>query len=60
VLVEPDDKAALADALAKVATDEELRGRLVSAGLERASRFSWDRAAAATDAIIADVLAEDG
>jgi glycosyltransferase involved in cell wall biosynthesis len=60
LLVDPDDEAALADALAKVATDEELRTRFVEAGLERASHFSWDRAAEATDAIIADVLAENG
>jgi glycosyltransferase involved in cell wall biosynthesis len=60
LLVEPDDEAALADALVKVATDEELRKRLVAAGLERASRFSWDRATATTDAIIAGVLAENG
>jgi glycosyltransferase involved in cell wall biosynthesis len=59
LLVDPDDEAALADALAKVATDGELRKRLVAAGLERASRFSWDRAASATDAVIAEVLAED-
>jgi alpha-1,3-rhamnosyl/mannosyltransferase len=60
LLVDPDDEAALADALAKVATDEELRTRFVEAGLERASHFSWNRAAEATDAIIAEVLAENG
>jgi glycosyltransferase involved in cell wall biosynthesis len=60
LLVDPDDEAALADALTKVATDEELRTRFVEAGLERASRFSWNRAAEATDAIIAEVLAENG
>jgi glycosyltransferase involved in cell wall biosynthesis len=59
LLVEPDDEAALADALAAVVTDEELRRRLVQAGLERAAQFSWDRAAVATDAVIAEVLAED-
>jgi glycosyltransferase involved in cell wall biosynthesis len=59
LLVEPDDEAALADTLARVVTDEALKRRLVGAGLERASSFSWDRAAAATDAVIAEVLAED-
>jgi glycosyltransferase involved in cell wall biosynthesis len=59
LLVDPDDEAALADALATVVNDEELRRRLVQAGLRRASHFSWDRAAAATDAVIAEVLAED-
>jgi glycosyltransferase involved in cell wall biosynthesis len=59
LLVDPDDEDALADALAMVVTDDEARRGLVRAGLERASRFSWDRAAAATDAVIAEVLAED-
>ena len=60
LLVEPDDEAALAEALAAVVTDEDLRGRLKRAGLERASQFSWDRAAAATDAIIDEVLSDKG
>ena len=57
VLVDPDDEAALADALASVVTDEELRRTLVLGGLERASLFSWDRAARATDAVIAELIA---
>jgi glycosyltransferase involved in cell wall biosynthesis len=59
LLVDPDDEGALADALATAVIDEELRRTLVRAGLERASRFSWDRAAAATDAVIAEVLADE-
>jgi glycosyltransferase involved in cell wall biosynthesis len=59
LLVEPDDEGALADALATVVTDEEARRRLVQAGIERASHFSWDRAAAATDTVISEVLAEE-
>ena len=59
LLVEPEDDA-LADALARAVTDDDLRTRLVRAGLERASHFSWDRTAVATDAVIAEVLAEDG
>jgi glycosyltransferase involved in cell wall biosynthesis len=58
LLVDPDDEAELADALANVATDDQLRSGLVEAGLERVSRFSWDRAASATDAIVAEVLAD--
>jgi glycosyltransferase involved in cell wall biosynthesis len=58
VLVDPDDGRALAEALAQVVTDHALSQELVAAGLERASRFSWDRAAAATDAIIGEVLEE--
>lgn len=58
LLVDPDDEAALRDALVQAVTDEELRQKLVRAGLERASHFSWDRAAAATDAVIDDALAD--
>jgi glycosyltransferase involved in cell wall biosynthesis len=58
VLVEPEDPDGLADALARVVSDDHLRGRLVEAGRERASRFTWDRAAAATDAVIGEVLAQ--
>jgi glycosyltransferase involved in cell wall biosynthesis len=60
LLVDPGDGAALAEALVAAVTDQDLRLRLVKAGLERASLFNWDRAAAATDAILAEVLAEDG
>jgi glycosyltransferase involved in cell wall biosynthesis len=59
LLVDPDDEGALAEALSTAVTDEELRRTLVPAGLERASLFGWDRAAAATDELIADVLAEE-
>ena len=58
LLVAPEDPDALADALVRVVTDDVLHEKLVAAGLERASRFSWDRAAAATDAVIDEVLAE--
>jgi glycosyltransferase involved in cell wall biosynthesis len=58
LLVEPDSGEALARELERIVTDEALRATLVKAGVERASRFSWDRAAVATDAVIAEVLAE--
>jgi glycosyltransferase involved in cell wall biosynthesis len=58
LLVNPDDGDALAAALATAATDDAVRAKLVAAGLERASRFTWDRAAAATDAVIEGVLEE--
>ena len=56
LLVDPDDGAALADALAGAATDEALRDRLVQAGLERAAGFSWTRSARLTDDVIGSVL----
>jgi glycosyltransferase involved in cell wall biosynthesis len=42
LLVEPDG---LRDALTRVTSDAELRGRLAQAGRERAAEFSWERSA---------------
>ena len=56
ILVDPEDRAALADALAAAVTDETLRARLIPAGLERAAGFSWLRSAELTDAVIGEVL----
>src|SRR2546430_10422998 len=41
LMVDPDDDAALADAAVAAATDEEIRARLVAAGLVRAAQFTW-------------------
>jgi GT2 family glycosyltransferase len=59
ILVDPNDPTALADALAQAATDEDLRARLVQAGLARAATFTWNRSAELTDAVIGEVLEED-
>ncbi|HEX2273220.1 MAG TPA: glycosyltransferase family 1 protein [Acidimicrobiales bacterium] len=48
VLVDPDDPEAFADAMRRVATDEELRAQLVAAGRQRAQDYSWDNTARAT------------
>ena len=56
VLVDPEDGAALADALTRAATDEALRGQLIPAGLERAKDFTWTRSAELTDEVIGSVL----
>lgn len=48
VLVDPDDVAALADALVMVVRDDALRLDLSARGLERSRRFTWDAAARAT------------
>jgi glycosyltransferase involved in cell wall biosynthesis len=47
LLVAPGDVAALAAAIASVATDEGLAARLVAAGHARLPLFSWDQTAAA-------------
>jgi glycosyltransferase involved in cell wall biosynthesis len=55
LLVDPADERALAAAALSAATGEH--DRLRATGLERAAGFSWDRAARATDAAVARVLA---
>lgn len=42
LLVEPTDVRQLADALARLATDDTLRRQLVTRGREQRTRFSWD------------------
>jgi glycosyltransferase involved in cell wall biosynthesis len=59
LLVDPDDGEALADALLEASGDEQVRHRLIRAGLERSALFSWDRTARLTDAAIGRVLEQD-
>lgn len=48
VLVDPEDEPALAEGLVSLATDETLRASLRARGLERASRYTWERTARET------------
>jgi glycosyltransferase involved in cell wall biosynthesis len=57
ILVDPDDHTAFADALEKLATDEQHRADLSNRATERARPFTWERTAALTDAAIERVLA---
>jgi glycosyltransferase involved in cell wall biosynthesis len=41
----PDDTEAMAEAITRLWTDEELRGQLVSRGRQRVAALSWDRVA---------------
>lgn len=50
-LLDPDDVDGFATAIADISTDVELRTRLRGASLERASTFSWRRAAEETVAV---------
>lgn len=50
---EPEDPAAIADAIDRVTGDDALRGRLREAGLLHARRFSWTEAATRHRAIYA-------
>jgi glycosyltransferase involved in cell wall biosynthesis len=51
LLVDPLDTAALADAIRRVLTDDDLRADLRRRGLAQAARFTWTQTAAATLAI---------
>lgn len=52
VLVDPDDPRAIADALGRVLTDEPLRADLSRRALERSKRYTWDRYARETMALL--------
>ena len=56
----PDNPADIADTLVQFVTDDEARDSLSEAALERASRYSWKRAARETHELFATVLAGDG
>lgn len=45
LLVPPKDERALAGALVRMLSDEEMRGRMATAGRYRAEQFSWDKVA---------------
>ncbi len=53
LLVDPDDPSAITRAVLAVCEDDLLAARLRAAGIERARRHSWERAAAACDALLA-------
>jgi glycosyltransferase involved in cell wall biosynthesis len=56
LLVDPDDRSALALAVVAAATDEDLRRRLRAAGLRRAAYFSWDRTAREVHALLLSLI----
>ena len=58
VLLEPLDVRAWRDAIAAVCQDQGMRSRLRDAGLARAARFSWTRAADETLAVLRRCAAE--
>jgi len=54
-LVSPDDPAALAEAMARVAADEAHRRRMVARGLEVVAGFTWEQTARRTVAVYEDL-----
>ena len=59
VLVDPDDGAALAAALARLLSSGSARAEASARGRERAARFTWARCAEGTLATYADALARE-
>ncbi|NNC11864.1 glycosyltransferase family 4 protein [Planctomonas sp. JC2975] len=57
LLVPPDDPAALAEAITSLADDENLRRRLVSAGLEHARANTWTSVRARFDTVVERAMA---
>ena len=50
--VDPEDVDAIAAALLRLSQDEALRQQLIAAGYENVKRFSWEKAAAETLAVV--------
>ena len=57
LLVDPTDVDAIAEAMLRLSQDEALRARLVAAGYENVKRFSWEKAAAETLAVLEEAAA---
>ncbi len=52
ILVDPTDVDAIAAAMLRLSQDEELRQSLIAAGYQNVKRFSWDKAAHETLAVL--------
>lgn len=59
LLVDPTDVDAIAEAMLRLSQDEALRQRLIAAGHENVKRFSWEKAATETLAVL-EAAADDG
>lgn len=55
LLVDPDDQRGIAEAVYACVTQPTLHRRLVTAGLDRARQFSWDRAAAGVHELLIEL-----
>ncbi|HRJ41062.1 MAG: glycosyltransferase family 4 protein [Caldilineaceae bacterium] len=52
LLVDPNDTEAIADAMLRLSRDESLRQELIAKGYENVKRFSWEKAARETLAVL--------
>jgi len=48
MVVDPESKSEMGEAMGKVLSEESLKGRLVAAGYERVKEFTWDKTAQKT------------
>lgn len=55
LIVNPEEPEEIADAIARVLDDENLRRSLILKGIERAKHFTWERAAAQTFQVYREV-----
>lgn len=55
-LVDPEDPDGVAEGIRRVVHDEAYRERLIERGRARAAEFTWDRAAAGTEAVYREVV----
>ncbi len=55
LLVDPHDVDAIADAMYRLITDPDLRGELIRRGRENVKRFSWEKCARETLAVLEEV-----
>ena len=58
ILVDPTDVDAIAQAMLRLSQDADLRQRLIAAGHANVQRFSWDKAAAETLAVLQEAAAQ--
>ena len=59
-VVNPEDSPAFAEAILTVASDDQVRSRLIAAGRSRAADFSWARTASMTQSVYEDAAARNG
>ncbi|HZD78751.1 MAG TPA: glycosyltransferase family 1 protein [Actinomycetota bacterium] len=60
ILVDPHDEGAIVRGLDELLHDEDLRERLIAAGLARAARFTWEDTSRRTAGVLREVASEGG
>lgn len=58
LLVDPEDVDEIAKAMLRLSQDENLRQELIAKGYENVKRFSWEKAARETLAVLEEAAAK--